>query len=118
MARRAKGHFWTNLMWAAKNNGANISWQGANSYCENYRGGGYTDWRIPTLDELAELYDYSITNNGLHITGLIKITASSWASDIHGTDVPYFSFYNGRRYSGYLSVEYFYARALPVRSAK
>jgi len=30
----------TNLMWAAKDNGSNINWQGAKSYCENYRGGG------------------------------------------------------------------------------
>lgn len=50
----------TNLMWAAKDNGSNINWQNAKEYCENYRGGGYTDWRVPTQDELAGLYDRSI----------------------------------------------------------
>lgn len=49
----------TNLMWAAKDNGSNINWTNAKSYCENYRGGGYTDWRMPTQDELAVLYDYN-----------------------------------------------------------
>jgi hypothetical protein len=47
----------TGLMWAAKDNGSKINWANAKSYCENYRGGGYTDWRMPTQDELAELYD-------------------------------------------------------------
>jgi hypothetical protein len=49
----------TNLMWAAKDNGSDINWQDAKSYCENYRGGGYSDWRMPTQDELAGLYDSS-----------------------------------------------------------
>jgi len=47
----------TNLMWAAKDNGSGINWANAKSYYENYRGGGYTDWRMPTQDELAGLYD-------------------------------------------------------------
>jgi hypothetical protein len=47
----------TNLMWAAKDNGSYIDWPRANKYCENYRGGGYTDWRMPTQDELRGLYD-------------------------------------------------------------
>jgi hypothetical protein len=40
----------TNLMWAARDNGGNINWANAKSYCENYRGGGYTDWRMPTKE--------------------------------------------------------------------
>jgi hypothetical protein len=47
----------TNLMWAAKDNGRDVNWSDAKSYCENYRGGGYSDWRMPTLEELAGLYD-------------------------------------------------------------
>jgi hypothetical protein len=31
----------TKLMWAARDNGSNINWANAKSYCENYRGGGY-----------------------------------------------------------------------------
>src|SRR5271157_6045 len=49
----------TNLMWAARDNGSDINWYGAKSYCENYRGGGYTDWRMPRQNELAGLYDAS-----------------------------------------------------------
>jgi len=60
------------LMWAAKDNGADINWQSAKGYCENYRGGGYTDWRMPTQDELARLYESSVEgHNGYHLTTLI-----------------------------------------------
>jgi uncharacterized caspase-like protein len=54
----------TNLMWAAKDNGTDINWTNAKSYCENYRGGGYTDWRMPTQDELVGLYDASKSRPG------------------------------------------------------
>ena len=47
----------TDLLWAAKDNGSGINWQDAKKYCENYRGGGYSDWRMPTQEELGGLYD-------------------------------------------------------------
>src|SRR5271157_3219985 len=57
---------WTNLMWAAHDNASNINQYNAKSYCENYRGGGYTDWRMPTQNELAGLFDAgkTYTSNG------------------------------------------------------
>ncbi len=72
----------TNLMWAAKDNGSNINWADAKSYCENYRGGGYTDWRMPTYDELAGLYDKLKTYKSdcgwnVHLTELIRLTCIS-----------------------------------------
>lgn len=47
----------TNRMWAAKDNGSDIDGANAKSYYENYRGCGYSDWRMPTQDELANIYD-------------------------------------------------------------
>ena len=47
----------TGLMWASKDNGSKINWLDARSYCQNFKGGGYTDWRMPTLKELSRLYD-------------------------------------------------------------
>ncbi len=49
----------TGLMWAAKDNEEDIDWQNAKNYCESYSGGEYSDWRMPTLDELEGLYDNS-----------------------------------------------------------
>jgi hypothetical protein len=110
----------TNLMWAEKDNGSDIKWRNAKSYCKNYRGGGYTDWRLPTQNELAGLYDASKKKNryGARITDLIKITSWwIWASEKIGSEASVFLFNDGRRYS-LLLWEGTAVRTLPVRSVK
>jgi hypothetical protein len=117
----------TKLMWAAKDNGTEISWVNAKYYCENYRGGGYTDWRMPTQDELAELYDASLMGYAqqcgsqygkVKVTNFIYMTCCCpWASETLGSDAGYFSLNHGLRYwypQSYVSL----GRALPVRSVK
>jgi tetratricopeptide (TPR) repeat protein len=120
----------TNLMWAAKDNGEDILWQDSKNYCKNYRGGGYSDWRMPTLDELEGLYDssksYRASKTGsdsidvVHLTSLIQLSYwGVWSSE---TRVPsgypeFLEFKKGTRNmtppgrSGYI-------RALPVRLVK
>jgi len=117
------------LMWAAKDNGSNINWANAKSYCENYRGGGFTDWRMPTHDELAGLYDTAQTYQpecrgffggrwDLHLTELIRLTCiAHWASETRGSEAAGFRFDGGVRYRGLQSGSE-NLRALPVRSAK
>ena len=113
----------TNLMWAARDNGSDINWANAKSYCENYRGGGYTDWRMPTQDELAGLYDAAKTYKSdcgydVHLTELIRLTCgATWASETRGSDATYFYFSSGVRALYYQSYSCGY-RALPVRSGK
>ncbi len=113
----------TNLIWAAKDNGADINWSNAKSYCENYRGGGYSDWRMPTQDELSGLYDssksYKATQRSydVHLTELISLSACCpWASETRGSDAAYFDFNGGGRYWNPQS--YGNDRGLPVRSGK
>ncbi len=123
---------WTNLMWAAKDNGVYIDWQRAKSYCENYRGGGYTDWRMPTQDELVGLCDAcdvadSLNRYGYHINDLIEITGLlTWASETRGAVAATFSFFfltsdwepqSSDDYYDPQSDDYD-LRALPVRNAK
>jgi uncharacterized caspase-like protein len=109
----------TNLMWAAKDNRSDINWANAKSYCENYRGGGYSDWRMPTQDELAGLYDGAVTGkNGYNLTNLIELTGICWASETRGSDAVRFSFYNGVRAWFPQSMDDLGSRALPVRSGK
>ena len=53
------------LIWApAPNN--DIDWNQANEYVSNLTLGGYTDWRLPSREELRELYRPSKV---LHVTG-------------------------------------------------
>jgi TolB-like protein len=120
----------TNLMWAERDNGSNINWQGAKSYCENYQGGGYTDWRMPTQDELAGLYyagkTYQSECRGLfggtwniHLTELIRLTCIlAWASETRGSYAAFFRFDAGERNSTRQSGDASCCLALPVRSGK
>lgn len=114
------------LMWAAKDNGRDINWQGARSFCQNYRGGGYTDWRMPTWNELASLYDGGKsrpaacdTSLPIHAaTVLIDITCiAPWTSETSSSIAATFSFGDGGRYRTNQSDDYG-GRALPVRYGK
>ena len=113
----------TNLMWAARDNGGNITWYGAKSYCENYHEGGYTDWRMPRQDELDGLFYPAKTyksdcGDDVVLTELIHLTCSVlWASETSGLNGAAFRFRDGQRgwapQSGLRSL-----RALPVRPGK
>ena len=118
----------TKLIWAAKDNGSDINWVNAKFYCENYRGGGYKDWRMPTLDELEGLYDERKSRpatcyggNSIHVaTELIDITCFySWASETSTTtaESAIFDFGPGIR-SGFASQLTRFSRVLPVRTGK
>ena len=107
----------TGLMWAAKDNGDLINWPNALSYSQNYSGGGYTDWRMPTLAELSSLYNPEVKNrNGYHITKLIDTTAATcWASETRDYEAARFNFTYGQVY--WLRKSYSGStRVLPVRS--
>lgn len=114
----------TNLIWAAKDNGRDINWYDAKRYCESYRGGGHTDWRMPTQDELAQLFDagkaqrHDAQQNPLHLTELIRLTdCCPWSSKTRGSEAAYFDFTDGTHW-WFVSPGTSINRAIPVRSAK
>ena len=45
---------WSNLMWQ-KGTSPEGDWESAKKYCENLKIGGYTDWRLPHIDELMSI---------------------------------------------------------------
>ncbi len=117
----------TNLMWAAKDDGEDIpNWSAAKKYCENYRGGGYTDWRMPTQDELAALYDegvgYTSGNKAtlitkVRLTKLMKLSSYYvWAAETRNAEAASCEFANGQKDWAHVSTHWY--RALPVRSVK
>jgi uncharacterized caspase-like protein len=119
----------TNLMWADKDAGVDFeSYSNANFYCEEYQGGGYMDWRMPTLDELETLYNEKLSNRcGYHTTKLIDVgSAYIWAKHSRwggeaafnfrlGSPVPGGNYTAGTRNWGSQPDPYSSARALPVR---
>ncbi len=106
----------TDLMWAIQDNGKDIDWWEAKKYCEDFSAGGYSDWRLPDIKELATLYsDGNRKGDGYKIAGQIKITdCCVWSSyDILGGALT-FSFNSGKRIPNALG-ETYQLRALPVR---
>ncbi len=108
----------TGLMWAEKDNGIPINWTDGNAYCQNYDGAGYTDWRLPTLEELGSLYYPEANQLGYHIVKWVEITADTcWASETRGYKAGRFNY----RYGSIHWLRQFYSgpgRALPVREVK
>ena len=113
----------TNLIWAGTDAGTSSLYHSdAESYCEGYRGGGHTDWRMPTLDELETLYNEKLSNqHGYHITKLINVGSDYiWADHGRWGGAAIFNFklgspdvvssFGDRARRGYS------ARALPVRA--
>ncbi|MDM8516766.1 PEGA domain-containing protein [Desulfobacterales bacterium HSG16] len=113
----------TKLMWAAKDNGEDINWKNAKRYCENYQGGGYTDWRLPTIKELRGLYDenkgYTMkcnTDYTNHLTRLIHLTCCCpWSSETSGSSAAFFYFFDGNVFQFAQSISSYF-RVLPVRA--
>jgi formylglycine-generating enzyme required for sulfatase activity len=112
-------------MWAAKDNGKNINWTDAKKYCESYRGGGYTNWRMPTQHELEVLCGASKvvrkTDCGfdIQLTKLIGLSCVfAWSADTFEADEAasvYFSPEGPQVFMVKKSTNKNY-RALPVRS--
>ena len=106
----------TGLMWPLKDNGKDVTWHEAVSYCRDLRLAGLSDWRLPTLDELASLVDKSTPtselvgnmivlhiNLGRHVKGSLSLTGDPWSSnrdkDRFGHpygDGDFFDFINGK----------------------
>ena len=108
----------TGLMWAGKDNGKAVNWQRAKKYCRDLRLARYSDWRLPTTDELQEIYDKSAEAPGTnpsshwheaeamnyHVKGNLFLTGDEWSSTQRKDDrghptarVWYFDFLNGVR---------------------
>lgn len=116
----------TGLMWAAADNGGPIGWSKAKTYCHNYRGGGYQDWRMPTNEELKAIYDPRITNpypvseecKGVcHIVRFIHLSCCPvWSWDGINEVETFFHFDYGPKDWGDQSLATNHPRALPVRN--
>ncbi len=114
----------TNLMWATRDNGSDITWDDAKRYCKNYSVGGYSDWRMSTLEELQSLYGHRYSSQSdcgktVHIISLIHFSGYAvWSSDtgdIVETAAWQYNFDKGRS-DAKDRRDAWDGRALPVRS--
>jgi hypothetical protein len=114
----------TGLTWTKQDNGTDVNWNQAVAYCSNLRLGGYIDWRLPTIDELQNIYDVSADVPGQwpdgeevtwHVKCNLKLSGTQWSSSQGNAGEAWlFVFKKGGR--GAVVISYStYTRALCVR---
>ncbi len=82
-----------NLMVQKEDLGGNLIWNTANTICENSTLAGYTDWRLPTKDELMTLYFNKTLIGGFSNTDYWSSSKAS--STYYGEFYFYINFANG-----------------------
>ena len=88
------------LMWAQATSADRLTFKDAEAYCKALRTGGHDDWRLPTIQELLSLVDYTHHDPAID-TAAFPDTKSSWYwSSSPGASAPavfawIVSFYNG-----------------------
>ena len=108
----------TGLMWATKDNEVDTNWDAAKSYCENYSAGGYTNWRLPTLEELCTIYDQTSVKRFMTFPSITLSGPCPWSSDTRKKNRARTIFFMSgeiNTFSKKLSTGF---RALPVRRAQ
>jgi hypothetical protein len=90
----------TGLMWAGKDNFQNYGVSEAMKYCRDLQLARYSDWRLPTIDELQGIYDQQAESPGesprsrwnepeslpFHVKGNLFLTGKQWSSTRENDD--------------------------------
>jgi hypothetical protein len=119
----------TSLEWSQKDNGADIDFKGAQTFCDGLTLAGHDDWRLPTLEELRGIYDESVTSPPtylyrgkpypLRMDPAFSLTAPGiWSSTLRyeGRGVAWSFFFSSGRELSTMPTATNYQRALCVRS--
>lgn len=94
-------------------NGSQVPWETAESLCNNSTVMGFSDWRLPTKDELVVMYN-NRDKLGVFIYGYWSSTL--YGRNQYGTQYYIFDIQNGQKLSHRYSVDYYRVRA--VRTLK
>jgi len=86
----------TGLIWTVKDNGSDVGYNEAYAYCDSLDLNGYSDWRLPTIEELPAVFDKSVSKK-FKAKGPIELDAASiWSGSMNSSgDVWSFSFSSG-----------------------
>jgi hypothetical protein len=94
----------TGLMWTAKGNGYEINWYDAESYCQSMSLNDFSDWELPTIDELYTLFvpPDTLPPVGHQIVSSIQLEQIRiWSNDTTSSRARSFLFFNGN--SGFMN---------------
>jgi hypothetical protein len=105
----------TQLMWTRRDNGWDVNWMEANEYANGLRLGGYSDWRLPTVEELERLYDPA-ARGACRIRKPFQLgRARLWSSKRLGSQSAWFFNFKAGRQTPIHEAESRFHRALCVR---
>jgi len=110
----------TGLIWTKKDNGRNVNWHDAIDYCGTLKLAGYSDWRLPVIDELQSIYVSNAKDRSANIKGNLQLSGGRhWSSKGSFSGYAWtFNFGNGKRYYYPLESSLFLGfRALCVRGS-
>ena len=76
-----------------------LNWEQGKRACSEYRGGGFSDWRLPSRNEIEEIY-YTLQS-----TGIVKFESCYYWSGTENTGIRSlawsFDFNTGRAYNSH-----------------
>lgn len=116
----------TGLMWTKNANlaGNYMTWYQAVDYCNNLTQGGYTDWRLPNLNELESLINDDVANSAtwLNNQGFTNVQSDGYWSASTNACYPSVAWivrmdYGRVSYDDKSSIIYYYC-AWPVRAGE
>lgn len=76
----------TGLVWQDGSVPSTMTWQGAIDYCESLNFAGKNDWRLPNLNELTSLVDYTVSNPAINTIFVNTASAHYWSSTTFSID--------------------------------
>jgi hypothetical protein len=103
----------TGLTWQKSGSPTTMTWEQTNKYIDNLNSSklaGYTDWRVPTIEELASLVEVEMKNKDLYIDPLFSNT-QRWCGSSDKSDDYYFwgiTLYEGKLYRHAPDFKYYY----------
>jgi hypothetical protein len=108
------------ILWLTQDNGSDVDWKQAMDYCANLRLDGVSGWVLPSIEELAGIYDSKPEGGMRHVKGGLKLSECCvWSRDVQtqaANKAFYFIFSDGRRAFDLDGIK-FHKRALCVRGS-
>lgn len=88
----------TGLVWQQSDEPRSDNWESALAYCEGLNLGGYTDWRLPNVQELMSILSYDEFNPSIDTSVFDSTSSLYWSATTYEESTDYawsVDFYSG-----------------------